>query len=68
MNNNHIFSHSVSRGFISAQAAIVLAVIASGTGLLIHEWHGAHSKKGHHDSMPKHHHKKADADKTTAKR
>ena len=60
-------NRSVMRGFISAQAAIVLAVIAAGGGLLAYEWHSAHAahSKGHHSSVAKHHHEKHEA-KTAA--
>ena len=49
------------RGFISAKAAIVLALILGGTGVLAYEWiHARPPVKQHHVSVsaPKHHHKK----------
>ena len=56
---------ATARGFISAPAAIVLAVIAAGGSLLAYEWHSAHSAhsaKDHHGSADKqHHHKSHDA-------
>lgn len=67
MKTRRIHSRPASQGFISAQAAIVLAVIAAGGGLLAYEWHSAHAghSKGHHSSAAKHHHGKHDA-KTAA--
>ena len=52
---------SAMRGYISAQAALVLAVITAATGVLAYEWHSAHSAhsaKGHHDSAEKQRHPK----------
>jgi hypothetical protein len=54
------------RGFISAKAAIVLALIVGGTGVLAYEWiHVRPPVKEHHVSVaaPKHHHKKDGKDK-----
>ncbi len=67
MKTPRIHRRSAIQGFISAQAAIVLAVIAAGGGLLAYEWHSAHAahSKGHHNSMAKHHHEKHEA-KTAA--
>ncbi len=59
-------SRSAMRGFISAQAAIVLAVIAAGGGLLAYEWHSAHHAKDHHSSVAKHQHHKTHDAKTAA--
>ena len=60
---------SVMRGFISAQAAIVLAVITATAGVLAYEWHSAHSahaKKEHHSAAAKHHHHKTHEAKTAS--
>lgn len=53
-----IFAQTWSRAFISAQLAIVLAVIAGSTALIAYEWHAAHAKP-HHSSAASgsHHHK-----------
>ena len=59
-------SRSAMRGFISAQAAIVLAVIAAGGGFLAYEWHSAHHAKDHHGMVAKHQHHKSHDAKTTA--
>ena len=52
---------SARRAFITAKAAIVLAVIAGGTGVLAYEWHNAHpGSSGHHAGGGGHsHHKKS---------
>jgi hypothetical protein len=42
-------------GFISAKAAIVLAVITGAGGMLTYEWHHAHSAKGHYARSATHH-------------
>ena len=52
-----LFGCSAARGFISAQAAIVLAAITGSAGLLAYEWHRSRSGKGHHNLMRSHHHK-----------
>ena len=62
MNTQCIPHGRAERGFISAQAAIVLAVIAGGAGLLVHEWHSADATKTHHSSSGGHHHEKHGAD------
>ena len=65
MKTHCITSHTGTRGFISAKAAIVLAVITGGAGLLIYEWHNAHPGKTH-SSAPAHHHSKNHESKTAA--
>ena len=53
-----IFAHVRKRAFISAQLAIVLAVIAGGTALIAYEWHAAHAKPHHSPAASgSHHHK-----------
>ena len=56
MKSQHPLRLSASRGFISAQLAIVLAVIAGGTVLVAYEWHAAHPKAHHAAAGPSHHH------------
>ena len=60
-----IHSHrSGLRGFISAKAGIVLAVLIGGATMLAYEWHNAHpGKSGHHASSGggKSHHKKKES-------
>ena len=55
MNPKRLTHHRTASAFISMQAAIVLAVIAGGTGLLVYEWHGAHHAKKHHSGGSQHH-------------
>ena len=62
MKSNRTTNGSARRGFISTQAAIVLAVVTGSAGLLAYEWHHAHPPKTHHSSAGgNHHHKKATA-------
>jgi len=50
------------RGFISAQLAVVLTVIAAGATLLTYEWQSAHPSKHHSGSGLNHHHHKHTAE------
>ena len=55
---NRIHDDRMLRGFISAKAAIVLAIITGGAGILAYEWHHAHPAKSQHGSASVHHHNK----------
>ena len=55
---NRIHNGLALRGFISAKAAIVLAIITGGAGVLAYEWHNAHLAKSHQGSLSAHHHHK----------
>ena len=50
-------SRSAISGFIPTKAAIVLAIIGCGAGVLACEWHRAHVPKQHHGEAAAHHHK-----------
>ena len=64
---NRIRNGPALRGFISAKAAIVLAIITAGMGVLAYEWHHARPAKPHHGSVSAHHHHKhGDESKTSA--
>ena len=64
---NRIHNDAALRGFISAKAAIALAIITAGAGVLAYEWHHAHPAKPHHGSVSAHHrHKRGDETKTSA--
>ena len=56
MNIHRIDNRSALRGYISAQLAIVLAIILGTAGILIHEWHAAHPSKHHAGSTYEHRH------------
>ena len=66
MKPHRIIHRSATRGFISAQIAIVLAILGGGASLLAYEWHHAHPAKSHHNSIAAHHHHKHDAKTATA--
>jgi hypothetical protein len=55
---DRIHNDTALRGFISAKAAIALAIITAGAGVLAYEWHHAHPAKPHHGSVSAHHHHK----------
>ena len=65
MNLKRLTPHHAASAFISMQAAIVLAVITGGAGLLVYEWHGAHHAKKHHSGSGQHH-PKTHAQKTAS--
>jgi hypothetical protein len=51
-------------GFITAQAAIIIAVIVLATCVLAYEWRGAHHSKVTDAAAKAHHHKKKHDEKT----
>lgn len=62
MKTHRINSHSITRAFISMQAAIIISAIVAGTGILAYEWRSAHPAKTHHTASTKQqHHKKHEA-------
>jgi len=63
MKTHHTPARSARRGFISAKAAIVLAIITGSAGLLAYEWHNAHPDKQHHSA---HHPRKHDTKSTAS--
>ena len=58
--------HKNIYGLVTAQAAIIVAVIIGATGILIYQWHNAHHDKGGKNSASEHHHKKKHEEKTAS--
>jgi hypothetical protein len=58
MNAQQIPTRFATQAFISAQLAIVLAVIMGAAGILAYEWHAAHPSKHHNSTSVGHHHHK----------
>jgi hypothetical protein len=56
MNIHRINGRFVLQAYISAQLAIVLAIILGCAGILIYEWHAAHPSKHHKGAVSEHYH------------